>query len=193
MSVKEMRTILGIGKTESYWLLKKELFEVRVVCGRMRVMIHSFEEWYKNQTHYKKANGNNPGSELIDSYSIKELMEMLSISKSSANELARKGYFETYKEGQYQRIIKESFEKWYASQFRYKKVNGEAPGSDYPKSISAREMAEMLGIPLRNTGYDLIKRSSFNSFIADGQLRIELSSFEKWYNEQSRYKKVKEC
>lgn len=45
MSVPEMRRILGLGKTESYWLVKKNYFKTIVVAGKMRVMVDSFEEW----------------------------------------------------------------------------------------------------------------------------------------------------
>lgn len=192
MSVKEMQNLLGIGKTESYWLLKKDLFQVREVAGRKRIMIHSFEEWYKNQTHYKKVNGANPGTALIETYSSKQIEIMLGISRQTANSLAGRGYFEAFKEGQYYRIVKDSFEKWYASQFRYKKVNGEAPGSNFPKSMSAREMSELLGVPLHNTGYDIIVKGYFKSFTADRQLRVDVESFEEWYSTQTHYKKVKE-
>ena len=37
---------LGLGKTDSYWLIHKEQFETRIVAGKMRVMIESFEKWY---------------------------------------------------------------------------------------------------------------------------------------------------
>lgn len=54
MSVPEMRRMLGLGKTASYWLVKKNYFETIVVAGRMRIMLDSFESWYQSQTHYKK-------------------------------------------------------------------------------------------------------------------------------------------
>ena len=55
MSVPEMRRILGLRKTESYWLVKKKDFETIVIAGKMRIMIDSFEEWYNSQSHYKKT------------------------------------------------------------------------------------------------------------------------------------------
>lgn len=42
MAVSEMRKLLGVCKTESYWILKKNVFEVRMVAGHMRVMMDSF-------------------------------------------------------------------------------------------------------------------------------------------------------
>lgn len=54
MSVMEMGRMLGLKKTNSYWLIKKGWFETIIVAGKMRVLVDSFEEWYRNQTHYKK-------------------------------------------------------------------------------------------------------------------------------------------
>ena len=56
MSVPEMGRLLGLGKTESYYLVKKNWFEVVTIGGKMRVMVDSFEEWYAGQSHYKKRN-----------------------------------------------------------------------------------------------------------------------------------------
>lgn len=55
MSVMEMGRLLGLGKTESYWLIKKNYFKTIIAGKRMRVMVDSFEQWYENQTHYKKV------------------------------------------------------------------------------------------------------------------------------------------
>ena len=56
MSVMEMGRMLGLKKTNSYWLIKKGWFETVSVAGKMRVMVDSFEEWYQSQTHYRKVN-----------------------------------------------------------------------------------------------------------------------------------------
>lgn len=55
MSVPEMGKMLGLGKVESYWLVKKNYFKTIQVAGRMRVMLDSFEDWYACQFHYKKV------------------------------------------------------------------------------------------------------------------------------------------
>lgn len=46
MSVREMRQLLGLGKTDSYWLLHKNLFEVILINDKRRIVISSFEKWY---------------------------------------------------------------------------------------------------------------------------------------------------
>ena len=56
MSVMERGRMLGLKKTNSYWLIKKGWFETVMVAGKMRVMVDSFEEWYQSQTHYRKVN-----------------------------------------------------------------------------------------------------------------------------------------
>ena len=55
MSVMEMGKLLGLKKTDSYWLVNKNLFEVVIIGGKKRVMVDSFEAWYTGQAHYKKV------------------------------------------------------------------------------------------------------------------------------------------
>ena len=56
MSVPEMRHMLGMGKTNSYWLIKKNYFKTILVGGQIRILLNSFEKWYNSQTRYKKVN-----------------------------------------------------------------------------------------------------------------------------------------
>lgn len=86
MSVPEMRQLLGIGKTDSYWLVHKQCFETILVEGKMRVVIDSFEHWYANQIKYKKVDGTPPGEELrSNSYSPPEIAEMLGLYMMTIN------------------------------------------------------------------------------------------------------------
>ena len=83
MSVSEMRQMLGLKKTDSYWLVHRQLFETVLVAGKMRVVLDSFEHWYANQVKYKKVAGPPPGAELkAYSYSIPEIATLLGISDS---------------------------------------------------------------------------------------------------------------
>lgn len=43
MSVREMQHLLGLGKTDSYWLLHKNFFDVILINDKMRIVISSFE------------------------------------------------------------------------------------------------------------------------------------------------------
>lgn len=53
MSVMEMGRLIGLKKTTAYWLVNKGLFEVRIVRGKQRGMVDSFNEWLEGQTHYR--------------------------------------------------------------------------------------------------------------------------------------------
>lgn len=129
MSVLEMARILGIKKTDSYWLIKRKFFKVIVVAGNMRVMIDSFEEWYDNQVHYKKANGTPPGKKLnVTTMSVLEAANLLGVSQSTIYSLiGQTECIKTIKSGIHRRIERKSFEEWYQSQNKYKKV-GESEG-----------------------------------------------------------------
>lgn len=120
MSVPEMRHILGLGKTESYWLVHKNYFKTITVAGKMRVMVDSFEEWYANQLHYKKVDGTPPGANWTAiTMSVRETANLLGITESSLYDLLKKKPFRTTQVGMYKRIYIDSFEKWYHSQTRY--------------------------------------------------------------------------
>lgn len=52
MSVPEMRKLLGLKKTESYWLVHRNFFKTEMISGQMRVDLESFERWYANQVKH---------------------------------------------------------------------------------------------------------------------------------------------
>ena len=123
MSVREMRRLLGLGKTEAYWLVKKNYFDTVIIVGKMRVMIESFENWYANQLHYKKIIGEAPGKNWTSiTMSIQETARLLGIAEGTLYDLMKKKPFKTVKVGMYTRIYTDSFEDWYNSQSHYKKV-----------------------------------------------------------------------
>lgn len=64
MSVPEMGRLLGLKKTDRYWLVHKNFFKTEVILGKMRVELESFEKWYANQVKYHKVTGEEPGLEL---------------------------------------------------------------------------------------------------------------------------------
>lgn len=59
-----MRKLLGLKKTESYWLVHRNFFKTEIIGGVMWIDIDSFEKWYANQIKHKKVNGEAPGKEL---------------------------------------------------------------------------------------------------------------------------------
>lgn len=120
MSVREMGQSLGLKKVESYWLVKKNLFEVRIVAGKMRVMIASFDDWYAGQFHYKKVNGELPGAKWTSStLSVTEVSKILGIAEATVYDVFKKGYFITRKVDNRTRVDRASFEEWFSNQSRY--------------------------------------------------------------------------
>lgn len=190
MSVRKMRTLLGISKTDSYWLLHKGFFETTTVSNRIRIYTDSFEEWYKNQSRYKKVNG--PPPELLQRYpmTIQSFADELGIARSTAYDIicVMKQLPHIRVDGAV-RISRMAFERWYSHQCRYHKVVGEPPGQSYPESLSPHDVCDLLGIPLRNTGYTLFQKGFFVTFKEHGRLRIEKKSFDRWYRQQTLYKK----
>lgn len=97
MSVPEMRRMLGLGKTDSCWLVHRQCFETIIVAGKMRVVIDSFEHWYANQIKYKKVDGSPPGTELrAYSYSVQEMAELLGVSDDTVYTLIKRDHIETF-------------------------------------------------------------------------------------------------
>ena len=64
MTVPEMGKLLGLKKTDRYWLVHKNVFESKEIAGKIRINIASFEKWYANQIKYHKVIGEEPGKEL---------------------------------------------------------------------------------------------------------------------------------
>ena len=122
MSVPDMGKMLGLGKVESYWLVKKNYFKTIQVAGRMRVMLDSFEDWYAGQFHYEKVNGERPGKKYGKTLSPLTVAKVLGIPRSTANDLMNDGIVEFIWVDGKRRIKRESFDKWYASQSKYTKV-----------------------------------------------------------------------
>ena len=123
ISVPEIRRILGLGKTESYWLIKKGYFKTIMLFGKIRVMTDSFEEWYANQFHYKKVDGTPPGQNWSHTLSVHDIAELLGISDSAVYDILRTKPLPTITVSGKRRVEKECFEKWYSAQSHYKKVS----------------------------------------------------------------------
>ena len=195
MSVPEMRQLLGIGKTDSYWLVHKQCFETILVEGKMRVVIDSFEHWYANQIKYKKVAGTPPGEELrSNSYSPPEIAEMLGLCESVIYDIIKRYDIETFQADYWTRVRKDVFEAWYKSQTKYRtKEDRERDAELEAASMTMPEMARLLMIT-RDQVYNILNQKRNKGlfefvYIAD-QRRITRESFERWYTGQEKYCKL---
>lgn len=122
MTVADMKRILGLGKTAAYRLINQCQFKTYLVFGKMRIDVESFEDWYAGQFHYKKVNGERPGKKYEETIAPTTMAEILGIPRSTSNDLMNDGLVDFIWVNGTRRIIKASFEKWYASQSKYKMV-----------------------------------------------------------------------
>lgn len=195
MSVTEMRKMLGLGKTDSYWLVHKNCFETILVNGKMRIVIESFEKWYANQIKHVKVDGPPPGEELrAYSYSVREVAEMLSIDDSSVYYLIKRDQIPTFKVETWTRIRKKDFDKWYASQNKHRtQEDREKDAQMEAETLTMPEMARELYIT-RKAVYNILSkkenRDVFDIVVIADKKRITRTSFERWYAGQSEYRKL---
>ena len=146
MTAAEMGELLGLKKTDRYWLLHQHHFEWEEVLGMYRIYIPSFEKWYANQVKYKKVNGEEPGKELKEwSFSPQEIAEELDLNQTVVYDLLKKNNIETVMVDYWKRVPKEAFFKWYNSQTRYRmKADREKDAAIENATISMPEMARLI-------------------------------------------------
>lgn len=195
MSVSEMRRMLGLGKTDSYWLVHRNFFDTILVEGKMRIVIESFEKWYANQIKWKKVNGEPPGKELeACSYSIPQIAELLGVKDSVVYEVFRDDGVETFTVDTWKRVRKDVFETWYHSQSKYRTPEDRERDAEREEAtMSMPEMARLLLIPRSNVYhilYDPKNEGIFEFEIIADRKRVTKESFERWYAGQSRYRKL---
>ena len=194
MSVREMGKMLGLKKVESYWLVHKEYFDTILVNGKMRVVIESFENWYAGQIKYRKVSGEPPGKRLKEeSYSARDIAEMLHINESYAYEVMRNAGIEPVIVDYWKRFPKAAFEQWYEGQTRFRNEEDRLRDEEIEaNSLSMPDMARLLDVP-RNIVYHILKSQSGKELLQvvtiAGRKRITKESFDRWYKGQDRYLK----
>lgn len=195
MSVPEMRRILGLKKTEGYWLVHKNFFKTEIINGQMRVDIESFEKWYANQVKHKKVNGEDPGAELTKrSYSFKDAANLLGIHSANLYEIWRDEKLETITVDFTKRIPIEVFEKWYENQIMYQKVGKMPTLIELEKNyIRLQDAAALLGITKEKLSV-ITRASSFKDCfkvrVFDDKKWISKKSFQYFLNAQNVYQIV---
>ena len=192
MSVKQMGDLLGLGKTERYWLVHQNRFETETIRGKMWVNVTSFENWYAGQVKYHKVNGEAPGQKLNESsYSIRDIAGMLNINESTVYNLAKNGSFETTRIDDRIRIPRASFDAWYSSQDHFRNVEDRRKDAEAVKdTITFPQMAALLGIP-RKQVYGILKSPKYAKYFSivtyAGRRRVTKESFAVFLDGQDRY------
>ena len=193
MSVPEMRKLLGLKKTEGYWLVHREFFKTEIIGGMMRVDIESFEKWYANQVKHKKVDGEEPGRELIKgSYSFQDAANLLGVNSACLYEIWKKEERKTIEVDFVKRIPKEEFENWLSEQTVYKKSDRIPTISNMEKGyIRFKETARLLNIQ-EDTMLKLIRTGKYKSLfevrVFDNKKWISRKSFRLFLNAQNEYR-----
>ncbi len=193
MTVPEMGNLLGLKKTDRYWLVHKNFFECKEIAGQMRVNIESFENWYANQVKYRKVTGEEPGKILKKwSYSVTDISELLDITTSSVYELIKREGIRTVTVDYWIRIPKKDFKKWYEGQSKYRTREDKKKDQELENAtITMPEMARLLGIE-RQQVYNILNQSKyshfFESIVIAEKKRITKESFQKFLEGQDYYK-----
>lgn len=193
MSVKEMGDLLGIKKSERYWLLKKDYFKVIEAGGKMWVEMESFEKWYASQTRYHKITGEEPGREVTAvSLSVKEIAALLKTSEGSVYELIHKGRIPVIWEEGKIRILRKDFWGWYDCQIKYRLNKKDIPkekGKDY--LISVPELAGLLNIStgeVYRLAGDPEYDSCFTTTLVRDRIYISYRDFGRFLKSQDKYR-----
>ena len=193
MSVPEMRKLLGIKKTESYWLVHKNYFKTELINGTMRVDIASFEKWYANQTKHKKVTGEKPGAQLcVASYSFRDVANMLGEYDGTIYDLWNRKGLPTVTVNYRKRIPREIFDSWYENQNEYHKVDGPATIEEIEeKFILFREAAAMLKMSNEEL-LTLIRKGKYKDLLEmrmfDNKRWISRRGFQDFLNLHDQYK-----
>ncbi len=196
MSVHTMGTLLGLKKTESYYLVNKKLFDTVVIAGKLRVVKSSFEEWYARQDWYKKVDGEPPGAELHGNmYTIRDIQKMLNLSNDSARELIHREKLLTLSLKGKLWVPKVIFDDWYATQTWYRKAEArERDRTAEEASMTIPDMGRMLGLDRRQAWKLYREHSDELELIRIAERpRITKSSFLNWLSGQEMYHVIAEA
>ena len=124
--------------------------------------------------------------------SVRNMGRLLGLKKVESYWLVHKNYFETVTIAGKMRVVISSFEDWYAHQVKYQKVSGEPPGEKLKQeSYSVRDIAEMLGL-CEARAYEVMNASGLQPIFVNFWKRYPKEDFERWYSEQSHYRKKEE-
>lgn len=194
MTVAQMGKMLGLKKTDRYWLIHKNYFRTETLMGKMRVDVESFEKWYANQVKYHKIGGEAPGKELKErSLSARDIEEILECGSWTAYEIMNKFKDDIIIVDYWKRLPAEVFWKWYEGQTRYRtKEDRDRDKEIEAATMSMPEMARALGVT-RSKIYGILRNPKYAEYfelvIVADRKRYTKEGFEKFLASQDEYKR----
>ena len=200
MSVPEMRKLLGLKKTDSYWLVHKNLFKTQIIGGMMRIDLESFEKWYADQDIYRKVTHIPTAEELEKDYiCLQDAADLLGISREKLAKIARseeigrlldsticnnkrwitRKSFQLFLNAQNVYYILDDGDKQEKSQMLQEKDTVSLEIKEY---ISRQEAAELAGVSV-STVTKWMQSGEFQCVGAGKVLRVHRQQFLNWLNE----------
>ena len=124
MNVPEMGKLLGLKKTDRYWLVHKNVFESKEIAGKMRINIASFEKWYDSQSRYRTKEDREKDAIVEEAtITMPEMARLLGLTRSQVYQILRNPkyshFFETIVIAEKKRITKENFQKFLEGQDQF--------------------------------------------------------------------------
>lgn len=189
MTVRQMGDMLGLKKTERYWLIKKGYFKTEEIQGKIFIHTDSFEDWYKNQLTYHKISGEAPGSEISkSSYSIAEAAQILQVTESTVYVILKDTGMPTVEIDHRTRIPKDIFDKWYKEQLYARNiketknpVRTELLRESAEKYITIKDASVIAGIS-RQALIKHLNKGHMDYVRFGRDIRISRESFTEWLN-----------
>lgn len=200
MSVLEMRKLLGLKKTESYWLVHKKFFKTETIGGMMRIDLESFEKWYADQDIYCKVTHIPTAEELEKNYiCLQDAADLLGISREKLAKIARceeigrlldsticnnkrwitRKSFQLFLNAQNVYHIMDDGDKQKETQMSREK---DALSLEIKEYISRQDAAELAGVSV-STVTKWMQSGEFQCIGAGKVLRVHRQQFLNWLNE----------
>ncbi len=116
VTVPEMGKLLGLKKTDRYWLVHKNVFESKEIAGKMRINIARFEKWYDSQSRYRTKEDREKDAIVEEAtITMPEMARLLGLTRSQVYQILRNPkyshFFETIVIAEKKRITKEKARK----------------------------------------------------------------------------------
>lgn len=203
MSVPEMRKLLGLKKTDSYWLVHKNLFKTQIIGGMMRIDLESFEKWYADQDIYRKVTYIPTAEELEKDYiCLQDAADLLGISREKLAKIARceeigrlldsiicnnkrwitRKSFQLFLNAQNVYHIMDDGDKQKETQMSQEK---DALSLEIKEYISKQDAAELAGVNV-STVTKWMQSGEFLCIGAGKVLRVHRQQFLNWLNENRK-------
>ena len=189
LSIIEVGYILGTTYEKVKKLIDQDEFKTIILGKELRIDKDSFFKWCGNQNEFVVRDLSNPLTKAYPTTISKTEMEnLLGIARKTRENICKRENIEMIMVDGKEKIIKESFDKWFNSQTKYKLT--EYLNEDINKGpfIKRKEIKFILNLSDKGLN-QLMNKEYFEVFKVDGTTYVKREEFNKWLESQNVYKK----